>query len=178
VQRRLQPVRANAQFRIVHRLYRAHGTQCHRTQADQRRGQSGRRPVQASRGDAEFALGANYRENTYAFSPDNLISSGDLANFLPVFGSSGKTRATEAYGELLIPVIKDAPLIREFNIDASYRYSHYNTVGGISTYKVDGDWTVIDGLRLRGGYSWRHARLRRGTVRGDQPGAGADRLPA
>lgn len=104
-------------------------------------------------GTLKFALGANYRENTYAFSPDNLISSGDLANFLPVFGSSGKTRATEAYGELLIPVIKDAPLVREFNIDASYRYSHYNTVGGISTYKVDGDWTVIDGLRLRGGYS-------------------------
>lgn len=104
-------------------------------------------------GTLKFALGADYRENTYSFSPDFLISSGDLANFLPVFGSSGITKATEAFGELLIPVIKDGPLIKEFNLDASYRYSHYNTVGGISTYKVDADWTVIDGVRVRGGYS-------------------------
>jgi outer membrane receptor protein involved in Fe transport len=104
-------------------------------------------------GTLKFAVGADYRENTYSFSPDFLISSGDLANFLPVFGSSGITKATEGYGELLIPVIRNGPLVKEFNLDASYRYSHYNTVGGISTYKVDGDWTVITGLRIRGGYS-------------------------
>lgn len=104
-------------------------------------------------GTLKFALGADYRENTYSYESDYLISSGDLANFLPVFGSSGLTKATEGYGELLIPVIKNGPLVKEFTLDASYRYSHYNTVGGISTYKVDADWTVIDGIRIRGGYS-------------------------
>lgn len=104
-------------------------------------------------GTLKFALGADYRANTYQTRPDPLISSGELANFLPVFGSRGVVKVKEVYGELLIPVIHDTPLIREFNLSPSYRYSDYNTVGGISTYKIDADWLVFDALRLRGGYS-------------------------
>lgn len=104
-------------------------------------------------GTLKFAAGADYRENSYDYVPDQLISSGDLANFLPILASGGTTRVTEGYGELLIPVLRDLPLIKAFDLDASYRYSHYNTVGGVSTYKIDGDWTMIDAIRLRGGYS-------------------------
>ncbi len=104
-------------------------------------------------GMLKFAAGAGYRANTYASRPDPLISSGELANFLPVFGSRGTVKVKEVYGELLIPVIHDTPLIREFNISPSYRYSDYNTVGGISTWKIDADWLLFEGLRLRGGYS-------------------------
>ncbi|MBY8829854.1 TonB-dependent receptor domain-containing protein [Hephaestia mangrovi] len=104
-------------------------------------------------GALKFAAGADYRQNDYSFDPDSQITTGQIANFLPIFASSGTTKAAEAYAELLIPVIKNGPLIKEFNLDASYRYSHYNTVGGISTYTVDADWIVIDGLRFRGGYS-------------------------
>lgn len=104
-------------------------------------------------GAVKFAAGAAYRENSYAFDADPLISNGELANFLPVFSSEGKTKAREAYVELLIPVLRDVPLIRELNLAPSYRYSDYNTVGGISTYKIDADWLVTEGIRLRGGYS-------------------------
>lgn len=104
-------------------------------------------------GALKFAAGVDYRQNDYSFQPDSQITTGQIANFLPIFASSGTTKATEGYAELLIPVIKNGPLIKEFNLDASYRYSHYNTVGGISTYKVDADWLVVDGLRFRGGYS-------------------------
>lgn len=104
-------------------------------------------------GPLKFAAGADYRQNDYSFQPDSQITTGQIANFLPIFASSGTTKATEGYAELLIPVIKNGPLIKEFNLDASYRYSHYNTVGGISTYKIDADWLVIDGIRFRGGYS-------------------------
>lgn len=104
-------------------------------------------------GMLKFAAGAAYRKNTYAFTADPLISSGELANFLPVFGSQGSTRAVEGYAELLIPLIRNTPLIREFNLAPSYRYSDYDSVGGISTYKIDADWLVFPGMRLRGGYS-------------------------
>ncbi len=104
-------------------------------------------------GTLKFAAGATYRENSYEFVADPLISTGELANFLPVFGSRGKTKALEGYAELLIPVLRDVPAIKEFNLAPSYRYSDYNTVGGISTYKIDADWLVVDGVRLRGGYS-------------------------
>ena len=104
-------------------------------------------------GSVKFAAGATYRENSYAFAADPIISAGELANFLPVFGSNGRVKAVEGYVELLIPLIHDTFAIREFNVSPSYRYSDYNTVGGISTYKIDADWLVSDGLRLRGGYS-------------------------
>jgi len=104
-------------------------------------------------GTLKFAAGAAYRENSYSFDADPLISNGELANFLPVFSSGGKTKALEGYVELLIPVLHDLPLIREFNLAPSYRYSDYNTVGGISTYKIDADWLVTEGVRVRGGYS-------------------------
>lgn len=104
-------------------------------------------------GDLQYAIGADYRSNRYSFSPDALIVAGDLANYLPVNGSKGFAEVYEVYGELLVPLLKDAPLARELNLNLGYRYSDYNTVGGVSTYRIEGDWQPIQGLRVRGGYS-------------------------
>lgn len=109
--------------------------------------------LQLPAGPLQFAAGASYRQNDYSYEPDHLISSGELANFLPVFGSRGTTKAKEVYGELLIPVLKDIPFIRELTLNPSYRYSHYDGIGGVSTYKIDGDWTIVEAVRVRGGYS-------------------------
>ena len=104
-------------------------------------------------GDLRFAAGADYRRNTYDFRPTPDVASGDLANFNPILASRGSEDVKEVYGELLVPVLRDLPLIREFNLDLGYRYSDYDTVGGENTYKADFDWAVAGGVRLRGGYS-------------------------
>jgi outer membrane receptor protein involved in Fe transport len=104
-------------------------------------------------GSVRFAVGADYRHNAYAYSPDALITTGELANFLPIFPSSGSESVKEVYGELLVPVLHDIPLIREFNINLGYRYSDYRVAGPVSTYKLDADWSVTSFLRLRGGYA-------------------------
>ena len=52
-----------------------------------------------------------------------------------------------------MPVLHDIPAIQELNLDFGYRYSDYDSIGGVNTYKADLDWTVIDAIRLRGGYN-------------------------
>jgi outer membrane receptor protein involved in Fe transport len=49
-------------------------------------------------------------------------------------------------------VLRDVPFIKELTINAGIRYSDYNTAGGVTTWKINGDWSVNDWLRLRGGY--------------------------
>ena len=111
------------------------------------------RVTQLPAGELRFAAGLDYRDNSYSYAPDSEIESGDLANFLPIFPSSGSENVKEAYGELLVPVVKDLPFAKAINFDLGYRYSDYNTVGGANTYKADFDWKVVDFLGLRGGFA-------------------------
>jgi outer membrane receptor protein involved in Fe transport len=104
-------------------------------------------------GEMRFAAGANYRRNSYRFDADPEISTGDLSNTPASFSTRGAVNVSEVYGELLIPVLRDLPAIRDLSLDLGYRYSDYNLSGGVSTYKADGTWTIIDSLSIRGGYA-------------------------
>ncbi|WP_377923196.1 TonB-dependent receptor domain-containing protein [Alteraurantiacibacter lauratis] len=109
-------------------------------------------------GQLRFALGASYREQDFEFINDTLTTQG--ASFLdqaigiyPSADSRGFYDVHEFYGELLVPVLSDLPLIQEFNLELGGRYSDYSTTGGSWTYKILGDWSVTDWLRIRGGYN-------------------------
>ena len=123
-------------------------------------------------GDLRFAVGADWRRNDFAYEPDpgfsttnvapvvlptNPLSVGPYQNLVmglfDVSPTSGEVAVAEGYAELLIPVLKDLPFVKSLNLDAGYRYSSYSTAtGGVSTWKVTGDWDVNDWVRLRGGY--------------------------
>ena len=80
------------------------------------------------------------------------LTGSDIAGFNPSGVLKGATDVTEAFAEVLIPVLKDLPLVQELNVTLAGRTSDYSTIGSISTYKADVDWTIVDSLRLRGGY--------------------------
>ena len=108
-------------------------------------------------GEARFAAGASYRRLAYEHSPDSLFEpdAGYGTILMGQFGLApvnGSNDAMEAYGELLLPVLRDLPLIQAFDLNLAYRFSDYKSSGGSSTYKADVSWQVIDELRLRGGY--------------------------
>lgn len=109
-------------------------------------------------GQLRFALGASFREQDFEFINDTLTTQG--ASFLdqaigiyPSADSRGFYDAHELYGELLIPILSDIPLIQEFNLELGGRVSDYSTTGTSYTYKILGDWSVTDWLRLRGGFN-------------------------
>ena len=105
-------------------------------------------------GDLKFSATGNHRNNSYISRPDSQLQvAGQVQSLNPTVAVAGETNVNEISGELLIPVIKDVPFIKSLNLDAAYRYSDYELSGGVHTYKLDGDWTVIDGLMFRGGYA-------------------------
>lgn len=108
-------------------------------------------------GEVRFAAGATYRDASFNYAPDT-GNSGDQPD-AGVVGqialprpTSGKIDVKEIYGELLIPILRDLPLIRQFDLEIGGRYSDYSLSGQVGTFKVLGDWQVTDWLRLRGGY--------------------------
>lgn len=108
-------------------------------------------------GEIRFAVGTDYRSNEYTFRADSLLNqpdgTSDVLGFSVLRDAGGSVDTYELFGELLVPILRDLPMIREFNLDLGYRFSDYSSVGGIHTYKADFDWSVVEGLRLRGGYN-------------------------
>lgn len=65
----------------------------------------------------------------------------------------GAVYVAEGYGEAVVPVLKDLPLIKHLNLELGARYSTYSTTPGGWTYKALADWGITDWARLRGGYN-------------------------
>jgi outer membrane receptor protein involved in Fe transport len=100
-------------------------------------------------GTLQLAAGLVYRDIDYVNSPSP--ANEDLVGSFGTNASAGYDSVKEIYGELLVPVLRDLPLIRAIDIGLGYRYSDYLSSGGVNTYKVDMDWKLIDTFRLRGG---------------------------
>ncbi len=106
-------------------------------------------------GDLRFAVGADYRNDSYEYNPSKGLSTTNITSLtIGEFDTSsthGRIGVTEGYVELLAPLLKDLPAVRSFNVDVGYRYSQYSTAGGVSTWKATGDWDVNGFVKFRGG---------------------------
>ncbi len=101
-------------------------------------------------GEVRFSAGADWRRNTFRYDPGN-PQSHLLDNPVGIFASNGTlggTSVRELYGELLIPVLKG------LDYEVGYRYSDYNTAGGVDTYKSLFTWKALSNVTLRGGYQF------------------------
>lgn len=105
-------------------------------------------------GTAQIALGADYRGSSFDYHPDSIFVTGDSLSYGTSTPAHGSQNVKEVFGELLLPLVKDWTLAKYISLDLGYRYSKYNTFAGKSTYKADASWTVFNGLRFRGGYSF------------------------
>jgi outer membrane receptor protein involved in Fe transport len=61
----------------------------------------------------------------------------------------GKLNVKEAFAELAIPILKDAPIARRLDLNAAARITDYSTSGSVKTWKVGGTWTPIDDIKFR-----------------------------
>src|SRR3546814_6821163 len=57
---------------------------------------------------------------------------------------------SEAYGELVVPLLSDLPFARRLEVEGAYRYSDYSTVGATHAWKAGAMWSPIDGVSFRG----------------------------
>ena len=102
-------------------------------------------------GPVKAVVGASWRRTSYAFTPDDSFEEGDTLGFLRSTGAAGSTRVAELFGELLVPVIDNKRFAQDLSAELGLRYSDYDSVGGVWTWKVMGNWTPLQGLRFRAG---------------------------
>jgi iron complex outermembrane receptor protein len=99
------------------------------------------------------SAGAEYRRETFDFAADYISSSGDLNGSggasPPVNGSYD---VYEAFAETRIPLVTDMPMMKRVQMELAYRFSDYSSIGTTNTYKVAGDWSFTDDVRVRGSY--------------------------
>ena len=102
-------------------------------------------------GPLEASVGFERRFEYASDSPDALVQEGFAAN--PSAVTAGGYGVTSVYGELRVPVLANAPFAEFFNITPSARFDHYSSFGDAVTWKVGGEWQVIDDVRVRGSYA-------------------------
>jgi iron complex outermembrane receptor protein len=100
------------------------------------------------------ALGAEYRSE-HLDSVADAVSAGGLLN-----GAGGASPPVnggfdvyELFAETRVPLVTDLPFAKRISLELGYRFSDYSSINTTNTYKVSGDWEIIDGLRLRAGYN-------------------------
>jgi iron complex outermembrane receptor protein len=97
-------------------------------------------------GPAGLAIGVSWRRTAFDFQPDLDLFTGDDLGFQPGIPAAGSTRVWEMFGETRIPIL------RRLTAELGVRWSRYDTVGGVWTWKALAEWEAIDGLRFRGGW--------------------------
>ncbi len=103
-------------------------------------------------GELRFAAGVTARENKFRYEPgginDNISVIEQPIGIFVSNNTAGSTEVAEIYGELLVPATE------RLNLELGYRYSDYDRVGGVDTYKTLVDWSATDSVNVRGGYQF------------------------
>lgn len=107
-------------------------------------------------GEVGFALGVSYRENTFRWVPPPINTPESIfdtpAGQYPRSQTFGEISTTELYGELLVPVFDNLPLVQSLDLELGYRYSDNDPTDAVSSWKALVNWHIIDQVRFRGGY--------------------------
>ena len=107
-------------------------------------------------GTVGAAFGAEYREESSAFEPSFLAVVDPTTYTCLISSEACTTRAvgefdvTELYGEVLLPLLADAPLAESLNASIGYRWSDYSTFGSTSNWKLGLEWRPIEDMLVRG----------------------------
>jgi outer membrane receptor protein involved in Fe transport len=111
-------------------------------------------------GDLSVVLGAESRKFRYSFDPGALF--GPIAGFNTGTPDLGTNSFRDFFGELLIPILKDAPMANnlELSLTARHSTSDFNDVQNGIDGDPDGNWAYgatlsyepMNALRLRASY--------------------------
>lgn len=100
-------------------------------------------------GAVKAALGAEYRNENARFVPDAASQAGTVAgNQIPA--TFGSFDVKEAFGEGILPILKDLPFAQYVELNGAVRYAHYSTSGDATSWKYGATWQLTNDLKFRG----------------------------
>lgn len=109
-------------------------------------------PFSTWAGPVSFAAGVEYRKEEIDSSVDALSQASRFltGNYKPTIGSYD---VKEGFAEVVVPLLKDVTMFQNLELNGAIRYTDYSTSGGVTTWKVGGNWNPIHSLRFRATYS-------------------------
>lgn len=100
-----------------------------------------------------FAIGAEYRKESSRFVPSAESQAGLLIDDSQASIDSGEFDVKEVFGEINLPILADMAFAQNLSIGAAVRYSDYSSVGGTTTWNVNGSYSPVRDITFRGTYS-------------------------
>ncbi len=106
--------------------------------------------LEAPAGKVGVALGFQARYDELDDSPGVNAQNGNYWGQSTAGRSVGDDSVWEVFGEARVPLLKSLPFVEKLSLEASARYTEYDSYGGDSTYKAGLNWQVTPEWRLRG----------------------------
>ena len=103
-------------------------------------------------GMVQAAVGAAYRDIDYDFKPDSGLQPGLVAGFNQQLPVKGYIDYVDYFGEIVVPLLSDLPLIQKLSLTGGYRSTDASSTGKDDTYKLTMDWKMNDAVMIRGGF--------------------------
>jgi outer membrane receptor protein involved in Fe transport len=107
------------------------------------------KPFALPAGDVGVAVGVEYRKDQSRFDPAESGQRGDQIGFAQKLATAGSFDVIEGYAEIVVPLLKDLPLVDSLTFEAGARYADYESVGGIFTHKLGMNWQPSKDIRFR-----------------------------
>ncbi|WHI48351.1 TonB-dependent receptor [Microbulbifer sp. VAAF005] len=119
-------------------------------------------------GDVGLAAGIEWREESFDENRDDRSDgtiqftdevTGELVNVSDIMGSSaspdadGSRRVMSLYAEMLVPLLRDLPLVDSLDMQLALRHENFSDVGSVTKPKLALSWYVNDWFQIRGAYS-------------------------
>jgi outer membrane receptor protein involved in Fe transport len=106
-------------------------------------------PFSTWAGPVSVAAGLGYRNDSIKQTSDPISQATDFDNQNPK-AFSGSYNTKEFYAETVLPLAKDMPFIKQWDLNGAVRRTEYSTSGGVTTWKVGSTLQVNDEVRFRG----------------------------
>ncbi|MGN0858705.1 MAG: TonB-dependent receptor plug domain-containing protein [Stenotrophomonas sp.] len=105
-------------------------------------------PFSLPAGEVSVAVGLEARQEKIS----QQVGEQDLAKAFTTWSSSpmaGSVLVREAFAEVAMPLLRDVPVLRDLQVNAAARFSHYDSSGAIWSWKYGMTNEFFDGFRGR-----------------------------
>jgi outer membrane receptor protein involved in Fe transport len=105
-------------------------------------------PLMLPAGPLGVAAGYEYRKESSSSEFDPLQQAGlNAGNAIPA--TYGSFDVSELFGEVRVPILKDAPFAKALSFGGAGRWSDYSTVGNTFSWNAGVEWAPVSDLRFR-----------------------------
>jgi len=105
-------------------------------------------PMMLPAGPLGVAAGVEYRKEYSRFEFDALAQSGlNASNAIP--RTEGEFDVSELFGEVKVPILKDAPFAKALAVGGAVRWSDYSTVGNTFSWNAGVEWAPVSDVKFR-----------------------------